>query len=61
LSQDFFADGCDLVDVAEKVDDVLRAGEQGQVAQDDDTIETVVSKASRLPNSFAKVSIGPLL
>jgi hypothetical protein len=33
LTQDFLADGLHLVDVAEKVDDVLGAGEQGQMAQ----------------------------
>jgi hypothetical protein len=42
LTQDFFTDGLDLVDVAEEVDDVLRAGEQGQRTEDDDTVETVV-------------------
>ena len=30
------------MDVAEEVDDALGAGEQGQMAEDDDTIETVV-------------------
>jgi len=42
LTQDFFADGVDLVDVAEEVDDVFGAGEQGQMTEDDDTVETVV-------------------
>ena len=30
LTQDFFGDGLDLVNVAEEVDDVLWAGEQGR-------------------------------
>src|SRR5215472_4383506 len=42
LTQDFFADGVDLVDVAEEVDDVFGAGEQGQMTEDDDTVETMV-------------------
>ena len=42
LTQDFFTDGLDLVEVTEKVDDVLGAGEQGQMTEDDDTVETVV-------------------
>ena len=42
LTQDLFADGVDLVEVTEKVDDVLGAGQQGQMTEDDDTVETVV-------------------
>jgi hypothetical protein len=42
LTQDLFADGVDLVEVTEKVDDVLGAGEQGPMIEDDDTVETVV-------------------
>jgi len=42
LTQDFFADGVDLVDVAEEEDDVFGAGEQGQMTEDNDTVETVV-------------------
>ena len=42
LPQDFFADGLDLVDVAEEVDDVLRTSEQGQMAEDDDAVEAVI-------------------
>jgi hypothetical protein len=61
LTQDFFADGLDLVEVAKEVDDVFRAGEQGQMAKDDDAIETVLYQGGRLPNSFAKVSIGSFL
>jgi hypothetical protein len=43
LPQDFFADGLHVVDIAEEVDDVFRAGEQGQMPEDDDSIETVTS------------------
>jgi len=42
LAQDLFVDGLDLVDVAEEMDDVLRASEQGQMAQDDHAVETVI-------------------
>ena len=42
LTQDFFADGVEAVDVAEKVHDVLGACEQGHMTEDDDTVETVV-------------------
>ena len=42
LTQDLFADSVDLMDVTEEVDNVLGAGEQGQMTEDDDTVETVV-------------------
>jgi hypothetical protein len=42
LAQDFFADDLHLMNIAEEVDDVLRAGEQGQMTEDEDAIETVV-------------------
>src|SRR5258708_942877 len=42
LTQGLFVDGTHLVDVAKKVDDVLGAGEEGQIAKDDDAIETVI-------------------
>ena len=42
LTQDFFADGLDLMNVPEEVDDVLRPREQGQMAEDDDAVEAVI-------------------
>jgi hypothetical protein len=51
LPQDFFADGLHLV---EEVDDVLRAGEQGQMAEDDDTIETVVYQGQQAAKQLCK-------
>jgi len=54
LPQDFFADGIDLVDVAEEVDDVLRAGEQGQMTEDDDTIETVIYQGQQAAKQLCK-------
>jgi hypothetical protein len=39
-----FRDRTDPVDVSEEMDDVLLAREQGQIAWDDDAIETVVDK-----------------
>ena len=42
LTQDLFADSVDLMEVTEEVDNVLGAGEQGQMTEDDDTVETVV-------------------
>ena len=42
LPQDFFADGLDVVNVAKEMDDVFRAGEQGQMAEDDDAVEAVI-------------------
>jgi hypothetical protein len=42
LTQDLFADGVDEVDVTEEMDNVFGAGEQGQMTEDDDTVETVV-------------------
>jgi len=42
LTQDLFADDVDLMNVTEEVDDVFGAGEQGEMTEDDDTVETVV-------------------
>ena len=42
LTQDFFADGLDLVKVAEEVDEVLWAGEQRQMAENDDAVEAEI-------------------
>jgi len=42
LTQDFFADGLDLMNVTEEVDDVLWTSEQGQMAEDDDAVEAVI-------------------
>jgi hypothetical protein len=42
LTQNVFSDDADAVHVAEEVDDVLRAREQWQMAEDDDAVETVV-------------------
>ena len=42
LTQDFFADGLDLVNVAEEVDEVLWAGEQRQMAENDDAVEAEI-------------------
>jgi hypothetical protein len=42
LAQDFLGDGADAVHVTKEVHDVLRAGQQWQVAEDDDAVETVV-------------------
>jgi len=45
--QDFFADGLDLVNVAEEVDDVLRTREQRQMAEDGDAVEAVTYQAQQ--------------
>src|ERR1700730_14674998 len=54
LTQGLFADGTHLVDVAKKVDDVLGAGEQGQMAQDDDAIETVIYQGQQAAKQLCK-------
>src|SRR5438128_2293048 len=54
LTQDLFADGVDLVDVTEEVDNVLGAGEQGQMTEDDDTIETVVYQGQQVAKQLCK-------
>ena len=41
-AQDLFGDGSHVVDVTEKIRDVLRAGQQRQMSGDDDAIETVL-------------------
>jgi hypothetical protein len=54
LTQDFFADGLYLVDVTEEVDDVLGAGEQGQMTEDDDTVETMVYQGQQAAKQLCK-------
>jgi hypothetical protein len=59
LTQDFFADGADL-DVREKVDDVLGAAEQGQMTEDDDTVETVVYEECYVQHSSYNVNLSAM-
>jgi hypothetical protein len=54
LTQDFFADGLDLVNVAKEMDDVLRAGEQRQMAEDDDAVETVIYQGQQAAKQLCK-------
>jgi len=54
LAQDFFADGTHLVDVAKKVDAVLGASEQGQMAKDDDAVETVIYQGQQAAKQLCK-------
>jgi len=42
LPQGLLGNGVDAVQVAEEIDDVLRRSEQGEIALDDDTVETVI-------------------
>src|SRR6516225_10643096 len=60
LTQDLFADDVDLMNVTEEVDDVFGAGEQGEMTEDDDTVETVVYQgqqaAQQLCESFHRSS-----
>jgi hypothetical protein len=43
------------------MDDLFWAGQAAEIAVDDDAVEAVVYKTSRLSNSFANNSIGRLL
>ena len=55
LAQDLLGNGADAVHVAEEVHDVFRAREQRQMAEDDDTVETVVyecEQAAKQPREF---------
>jgi hypothetical protein len=54
LTQDFFAEGVDVVDVAEEVDDVLGGGEQGQMTEDDDPVETVLYQGQQAAKQLCK-------
>ncbi len=54
LTQGLFADGTHLVDDAKKVDDVLGAGELGQIAKDDDAIETVIYQGQQAAKQLCK-------
>jgi len=42
LAQKLLGDSSHPVNIAEKVDDVLGTGQQRQIAEDDDAVETVV-------------------
>jgi hypothetical protein len=42
LSRHFFGDGADAQHFVEEIDGILRAGQGGQVAVDDDAVEAVV-------------------
>jgi len=42
LSQHFLSDGADAQHFAEEIDGILGTGQGGQVAVDDDAVETVV-------------------
>jgi hypothetical protein len=42
------------MNIAEEVDDVLRAGEQGQMTEDDDAIETVVYQGQQAAKQLCK-------
>src|SRR4029077_10947038 len=44
LAQDFLGDRARLMNVAEEMDDVLRPGQQRDVPQNDDAVETVIAK-----------------
>ena len=65
LAQDVLGDGADTMYVPEEVHDVLRAGEQRQMAEDDDTVETVVYEsqqaAEQLGKFFHRSSSSPAL
>jgi hypothetical protein len=55
LAQDLFGNGTDAVHIAKEMHDVLRAREQRQMAQDDDTVETVVyecEQVAKQPREF---------
>src|SRR5262252_6717784 len=55
LGQSLLGDGIDPMHVTEEIDDVFRPRRQRQVALNDDAVETVYTKASRLPNSLQEV------
>jgi hypothetical protein len=47
LAQNIFGDGAGLVHVAKEMDNIFRPGQQGNVPQDDDAVETVVYKSQQ--------------
>ena len=54
LPQDLLGDGADTLHVAEKVHDVFRAREKRQMAEDDDTVETVVYESQQAAKQSGK-------
>ena len=60
LGQSLLGDGIETVDVAEEMNDMLGASQQGQITLDDDTVETVVYQnqqaAQQLGEGFPRSS-----
>ena len=54
LPQRLLGKGVDAVPVAEEIDKVLRAGEQREIALDDDTVETVVYEDKQAGKQLAE-------
>jgi len=58
LGQSLLGDGIETVDVAEEMNDMLGASQQGQITLDDDTVETVVYQNQQAAQQLGE---GPLL
>src|SRR5712691_6081624 len=58
LTQELLGDGWSAVDVAEEVHDVLRPGEQWQVTEDDDAVETVVYQCQQAAKELGELLHG---
>jgi hypothetical protein len=54
LGQSLLGDGIDAVHVAEEMNDMLGASQQGQIALDDDTVETMVYQSQQAAKQLAE-------
>ena len=43
--------------IAEKVHDILPAGEQGEMAEDDDTVETVIYECQQFASRKSRIAL----
>jgi hypothetical protein len=54
FSQHFLGDGTGLVDIAEEINEVLRPGQQRDVPENDEAVETVVYKSEQAAKQLCK-------
>ncbi len=55
LPQDFLGDGHAAMHAADEVHDVLWTGQQRQVAEDDDAVETMVCECQQVTKQFPQI------
>src|SRR5437016_4037276 len=56
FSQHFLGDGAGVVDIAEEINEVLRPGQQREVSENDEAVETVVYKSQQAAKQIGRAS-----